>query len=509
MTTKHRTIVMTALFAAPAALALAQEPPTPPAAPEPPAFRLAQPPRLAPPATPRAWTPDVTLPPDPAIAPIAPLVPMAPPVPFTPLAELAGLAPMPPLPPDLAELTLLAFQETPRPTARPSEATRAERDAQRELQRAQSQEDRDYRQGKSDLDRKNYDRAIDYFNRIIEKKGSRSDGALYWRAYAQGKLGKREEALASLDELQKNYASSRWLEDGKALQVEIRQQSGQPVSPDSVTDEDLKIQVINAAGNSDPERFTPILEKLLKSSSSPRVKERALFSLAQYHTQKSRDVLAEIAKGGSNPDLQSKAIEYLGVFGGRDNLQTLVDVYKNTNDIHIKRLILNSFMVSGSRDNLLAVAKSESNQELKVQAIQLLGNVGASADLSQLYTSDAPMEVKKAVIQGLFVAGNSDKLIELAKGEKDEGLRRLEINQLGVMGKSKTGPALVSMYPQETTPEGKKAIINALFIQGNAAALVELARKETDMNIKKTIVNQLSLMHSKEATDYLMEILSK
>jgi hypothetical protein len=46
-------------------------------------------------------------------------------------------------------------------------------------------------------------------------------------------------------------------------------------------------------------------------------------------------------------------------------------------------------------------------------------------------------------------------------------------------------------------------------VQNNATALIEIARKETDLNLKKAIVNQLSVMHSKEATDYLMEILTK
>lgn len=113
------------------------------------------------------------------------------------------------------------------------------------------------------------------------------------------------------------------------------------------------------------------------------------------------------------------------------------------------------------------------------------------------------------MIQGLFISGNADKLFEIVKNEKDESLRRFAINQLGVMGRSKTGAALTSLYAQETTPENKKAIINALFVQGNATALVDLARKETDLNLKKSIVNQLSIMHSKEATDYLLEILTK
>ena len=52
-------------------------------------------------------------------------------------------------------------------------------------------------------------------------------------------------------------------------------------------------------------------------------------------------------------------------------------------------------------------------------------------------------------------------------------------------------------------------VINALFLSGDAKGLVALARKETDPNMKKAIVSKLSIMGSKDATDYLMEILSK
>ena len=53
------------------------------------------------------------------------------------------------------------------------------------------------------------------------------------------------------------------------------------------------------------------------------------------------------------------------------------------------------------------------------------------------------------------------------------------------------------------------AIIQALFVQNNAEALVAIARKETDVETKKVIIRQLSLMKSKVATDYLLEILGK
>jgi hypothetical protein len=52
-------------------------------------------------------------------------------------------------------------------------------------------------------------------------------------------------------------------------------------------------------------------------------------------------------------------------------------------------------------------------------------------------------------------------------------------------------------------------VINALFIANDAKGLVTLARKETDPTLKKSIVGRLSIMKSKDATDYLLELLNK
>jgi hypothetical protein len=77
------------------------------------------------------------------------------------------------------------------------------------------------------------------------------------------------------------------------------------------------------------------------------------------------------------------------------------------------------------------------------------------------------------------------------------------------MGADHTGDALAAMYASDTDPEVRKEIVRGLFVQGNARALVAVARKETDPEMKKQIVRSLSNMHSKEATDYLMELLNK
>jgi hypothetical protein len=52
-------------------------------------------------------------------------------------------------------------------------------------------------------------------------------------------------------------------------------------------------------------------------------------------------------------------------------------------------------------------------------------------------------------------------------------------------------------------------VLNALFIQNNAHALVTIARAEKDPELKRAAVSKLALMHSKEGSDYLMELLQK
>ena len=172
-------------------------------------------------------------------------------------------------------------------------------------------DDRLYSAGQSALDNRNWEQAVEYFSQVVTRNAARVDGALYWKAYALARQGKRDEANAAIAELRKGYATSRWLDDAKALELELRQASGQPVSPEAESDEELKLMAINGLMQSDPERAIPLLEGLLKGSASPKVKRNALFVLAQSNSPKAQPLVEQIARGGGNPDLQLKAISYM------------------------------------------------------------------------------------------------------------------------------------------------------------------------------------------------------
>ena len=78
-----------------------------------------------------------------------------------------------------------------------AQQAREEERQEREEHKAAREEDR-YERGTDALDEASWDEAIQAFDDVIEAKGRRADGALYWKAYAQSKLGRRDEALKLL-----------------------------------------------------------------------------------------------------------------------------------------------------------------------------------------------------------------------------------------------------------------------------------------------------------------------
>lgn len=371
----------------------------------------------------------------------------------------------------------------------------------------QSREDQAYEQARQFIDDEQWQRAIESFNRVIAMTGSKTDTAMYWKAYAQTKLGENAEALATLATLSKKFPQSRTLEQARALEMDVRRSAGQPVRPENVQDDDLKLYAIQALGNQDPDQAIPILEKIIRGNSSSRLKERAMFVLAQMSDPRARRLLAESAKDSAHPDVQARAIQYLGVHGSADNRALLSEVYQSATDAQVKRRVLQAWMISGEKDRILNAATTEKDPELRRAAIRQLGVMGAHDELLKMYATETSKDVKKEILQSLFIGGRSDRLLELAKTEPDPELRRTAVRNLGLMGAEKTGQALTTIYSSDKDPAVRQAAVEALFIQENAEALVALARKESDPEMKRHIVERLSLMHSKVATDYLMELL--
>ena len=358
--------------------------------------------------------------------------------------------------------------QTPDPAPKPEKAAKREAKPFRAaLPKGTIDPDALYDQAREAIENSQFDRALDELNRVIAQMNDRvnasigvgvgvgvgagagADAAMYWKAYSQSKLAFSEDALQTIKDMAKQFAASPWVKDAKALELEIRQAVGQPVNAELQGDEELKLLALRGVMRTDPDKGLPIIEKMLAGSAPPRVRDRALFVLSQSRSPRARDIMVNTAKNNANPELQLRAIRYLGMMGGADNRELLTDVYRTSSDAAVKRAILQSY----------------------------------------------------------FISGNAEKVIEIARTEKDSELRVMAIRNLGMMNRPGSAETLIAIYGSDTSTDIRKEIVNALFMKRNAKALVDLARGERDPAMKKEIVQRLSVMKAPEATDYMLELL--
>ncbi|MBM3724127.1 MAG: hypothetical protein FJW40_01700 [Acidobacteria bacterium] len=248
-------------------------------------------------------------------------------------------------------------------------------DAEEQRQRAQMEMERarsEYQRALRSLDQGRWEAAVE----SLKKAGAdtaRADAALYWSAFALFRKGDAQAAMASLQSLRSAHPTSRWLNDAKALELEIQQAAGKPVPPEQESDEEVRMIAVNSVMQSDPERGIAYLEKVLNGSNTLRVKRQAMFMLGMNRSPKTRDLVVRYAKGGSNPDLQRQAIETLGAMGA-DSGPMIKEIYDGAQDAELKRVALSALSRDTHTKVLIEIARTEKNRELRRQAVEMLSH---------------------------------------------------------------------------------------------------------------------------------------
>lgn len=353
--------------------------------------------------------------------------------------------------------------------------------------------------------------AAPLLDQVSNLHGRRADAAVYWKAYVRNKEGRPSDALETCATLRRTYPESNWLKDCNALEIEIRGKSGDPVQPQSEQDEELKLLALSSIIEGGSPNALPILQQILEGQHSERLKERALFVLAQDQSRQAQDLLGQIVRGEKDPNLQIKAIRLLAAAQGSRSSDTLAGIYGKSTDSSVKKAILDAYLVMNDPNKLVQAAQHESDPQLARHAVSELGAMGGVSRLSEIYRTTSSRELKGAIINAYVAAGSkgADALGAIASSEQDPDLRRKAIRNLGPCGGPSAIQALLAIYSKSTDEESKKAAADGLFVAGDAHDLVALARSEKDPSVKKNIVGKLAVMHSQEATDYMLEILNK
>src|SRR5258705_3139241 len=199
-------------------------------------------------------------------------------------------------------------------------------------------------------------------------------------------------------------------------------------------------------GQLQSETAAAALEDIAFHSSDEGLREKAIFALSQQNLPRSRTVLRRLAEAEDTPDgVREKAIFWLGQNRSPENAQFLRDLFtrmpktERTEDTR-KRILFSLSQMQGVGNDrwLLSVAGDASQStDVRKHALWTAGQAGVSAsEFIPLYDRITDRQLKEQLIWVLSESRDraaADKLIDIARNDRDPELRKKAIFRLGQM----------------------------------------------------------------------------
>lgn len=193
---------------------------------------------------------------------------------------------------------------------------------------------------------------------------------------------------------------------------------------------DLQRRAIRYMGMNGNSRNRAVLREIYNSSTDTSVKKTVFQAWLMCGC---KEDVAGLAKTEKNPELRREAIRYLGMMGGRAEL---LDFYKNSPDKETREAAVGAMLLCGCAHELAEIVQTEKDPDVLDKAINTLGLVGGQESLmalTNLYNSQAPIAQKKKVINALFLHGAGKEMVALARKETNPELKRELIQKMSLM----------------------------------------------------------------------------
>lgn len=361
-----------------------------------------------------------------------------------------------------------------------------------------------YWQGQEALKESDWNAALERFRRLETElrrsEPASADAAIYWQAYALLQARRTTEARATLEKLGRDHPHSRWSEEADSLMRQILAAT----KPASITtgDDDLAEIAITGLMQAPPERAIPILRKVLQGSHSVEVKKRALFVLSQLDEETALAMLGDIATHATDAELRSEAIRMLGISGEENAIERLRTIYASSKSGEEKRAILQAWMIANRPELVVQVARSEADEDVRKAAIQTLGMLNANKELRELFASEKSMENRKAILRAFGIAGDAATLGEIAASSEPEEIRIAAIEALGIADDDHSGATLMRLYANGSA-RIREAALRGLMIRGDSDSMRKLYRQAKTTEEKKSLLRMLTITDSDGTLDLI------
>jgi HEAT repeat protein len=220
----------------------------------------------------------------------------------------------------------------------------------------------------------------------------------------------------------------------------------------------VREQAIFWLGQVGTDRSLEILEEVLRSSTDAGTLDKAVFAVSQHRSPRAAQLLRGLAERGGTPrNVREQAIFWLGQRPSGENAGYLRELYGRLSDAQLREKVIFSLSQMrgvGNERWLMGVAQDASQpQELRKQAIFWVGQTaGSSAELVELYDRVSGREMKEQVIFALSQRGRDraavDKLIQIARGDRDRELREKAVFWLGQSSDPRAAEAIADIINQ-------------------------------------------------------------
>jgi hypothetical protein len=260
-----------------------------------------------------------------------------------------------------------------------------------------AQEEAAYTNGTKAMDEQRWTDAVTAFDQVAAAKGKHADAALYWKAYSLDKLGRKDEARSTCDVLRQQMPSSTWNKECVVLRVSgssaearamaekarddarayersarIYVKGNDDGTPHATSEDDIKLLAINSLMQQEPAKALPLLHDLILSDKPMNMRRQALFVLSRSKDPQAQAMLLDIAQNSKDTLLQAEAIQVLAVQRAKDIGPTLVQIYQKSGDAKVKRAAVNGLFIAHDAAHLVELARGEKDLNLKRDIVSQL-----------------------------------------------------------------------------------------------------------------------------------------
>jgi len=427
-----------------------------------------------------------------------------------------------------------------------------------------------YEAAKKNIYDKNYADAIAKLKALTSKDADSPFGqeGLYWLGYSLDKLAStlenvnqglemKQDAIARLDVLLKNFPKNTWVNDARILQVQIaealvkkglgnyRRYINNGVSggveggvvggvaggveggvQGGKTDQelDLKLVALDALLGMDAESAFPILEKMIRKENRPELREKALFILSQGDKVKVGPILADIARKDPDPEMRKKALFWLGQTGAAESAQILKEIVQSpseSNDVKEQAVFgISQLPRSQSVPMLVDLAKSNANIAVREKALFWLGQSGAPEAAKILkdivLSSTEPENLREQAVFGISQLPKAQAvpiLVELSKSGTNVAVREKALFWLGQSGSDEAAKVLKDIVLSSTEPDNlrEQAVFSISQLPKTQAVpmLIEIAKSNAGRSVREKAIFWLGQSKTPEAMKFLKELIEK